>query len=428
MTETLQSNDLVTRIRAAADALRPELIADLQSLVRIPIQTGEEEDAQNEVEAQYRRLGLEIDRWEPSVSDLAAWAEHVTEVADYVGRPNVVGVWKGTGGSRSMILNAHIDTVEAGDRAHWQHEPLGAEVVGDRLYGRGSCDMKAGQIANQYAVRILQSLGIRLRGDVILESTISEEDGGAGALAAVLRGYRADAAIITEPTELAVIPAQGGSLMFRIDVPGQSAHAATRNEGVSAFEKAAVVLNGLLAWERERNESIDHPLYRDIENKIPINVGTVRSGMWPSSVPEFAVMEGRAGLVPGEDLQAFKVDFLGRITAIAAADDWLRDHPPAVTFLTGQFAAAGIPLDAPVLTTLASAHKSVTGDAPDINGVTYGADMRHLIHAGGIPCVMYGPGDVRVAHRADEFVPISDVLTVAATLAFTLCTWSGIAG
>ena len=128
MSETSLPTDLVARIRAAADALRPELIADLQALVRIPSQTGDEEDAQNEVEAQYRRLGLEIDRWEPEVADLAAWAEHVTEVADYAGRPNVVGVWKGTGGGRSMILNAHIDTVESGDRAHWQHDGRGAHL------------------------------------------------------------------------------------------------------------------------------------------------------------------------------------------------------------------------------------------------------------------------------------------------------------
>ncbi|MEZ4626309.1 MAG: M20/M25/M40 family metallo-hydrolase [Thermomicrobiales bacterium] len=350
----------------------------------------------------------------------------MTEVADYAGRPNVVGVWKGTGGGRSMILNAHIDTVEAGDRAHWQHEPLGAEVVGDR-YGRGSCDMKAGQIANQYAVRICSRLtsGCEV---MSFSGTISEEDDDAGIGHSPARVSGRRPLIITEPTELAVIPAQGGSLMFRIDVPSRSAHATTRNEGVSAFEKAAVVLNGLLAWERERNESIDHPLYRDIENKIPINVGTVRSGMWRILRSRVRGDGRTSGFGAGKTCRRSKSTSLDRISSIAAADDWLRDHPPAVTFLTGQFAAAGIPLDAPVLTTLASAHKSVTGDAPDINGVTYGADMRHFIHAGRLPCVMYGPGDVRVAHRADEFVPISEVLSVAATLAITLCTWCGVAG
>jgi len=215
--------------------------------------------------------------------------------------------------------------------------------------------------------------------------------------------------------------------MFRIEVPGRSAHAAARNEGVSAFEKAAIVLNGLLAFEAERNAAIDHPLYRTIENKIPINIGTVRAGTWPSSVPEFAIMEGRAGLVPGEDLQAFKADFVQRIEQIAAADDWLRDHPPTVTFLTGQFAAADVPLDSPILETLSAAHLLTTGSTPEMNAVTYGADMRHFVQAGGMPCVMYGPGDVRVAHYTDEFVPIDEVVAVAVTLAVTLCAWCGVA-
>jgi acetylornithine deacetylase len=422
----MASTEFIASIHAAADSLREDLVRDLQHLIRTPSVTGEEGAAQDVVEAQYRRLGLDVYRWEPKVSDLTDWAEHFTAVESFAGRPNVVGIWKGAGEGRSIILNAHIDTVEPGDLGNWTHNPFGGEVIEDLLYGRGSCDMKAGQIANQYAVRILQSLGIRLNGDVTLESTISEEDGGAGALAAVLRGYVADAAIITEPTKLAVIPAQGGSLMFRIDVPGRSAHAATRDEGVSAFEKAAVVLNGLLKFEQERNASIDHPLYRDIANKIPINVGTVHAGTWPSSVPEQAVMEGRAGLVPGEDLNTFKGEFLDRIAEIAAGDAWLVDHPPVVTFLTGQFAAAGVPLNAPIVGLLADSHERVHGTCPRINGVTYGADMRHFVHAGGMPCVMYGPGDVRVAHYSDECVPISEVLAVAATLALALCDWCSV--
>jgi len=196
---------------------------------------------------------------------------------------------------------------------------------------------------------------------------------------------------------------------------------------VSAIEKAAVMLNGLLAFEAERNAAIDHPLYASIANKIPINVGTITAGTWPSSVPELAVMEGRAGLVPGEDLEVFKTQFLARVAEIAAADPWLVDHRSVVTFLTGQFAAAGIPLESPIVTTLSAAHQAMTGSESVFAAVTYGADMRHFVQAGGIPCVMYGPGDVRVAHYSNEFVPVSDVLSVAGTVALTLCHWCGIA-
>ena len=198
------------RIAVAVDALRDDLIAFLQALVRVPSPTGEERPVQELVAARMRADGLEVDVWEPDVAALAPYAEHVTAGASYAGRPNVVGTMPGTGDGRSLILNAHIDTVEAGEAAHWTRAPFGGEVAGGLLYGRGACDMKAGLTTHLVALAALRAAGFAPRGDVVVQSTISEEDGGAGALAAVLRGYRADGAIITEPTRLAVLPAQRG--------------------------------------------------------------------------------------------------------------------------------------------------------------------------------------------------------------------------
>jgi hypothetical protein len=172
--------DLTGRIIETAEALHDEMVATLQELVRIPSLTGAEAAVQDAVEAVMRRFGLTIDRWEPNAAELAPFAEHVGAFETLTGRPNVVGTWRGSGSGRSLILNAHIDTVETGDCALWTHEPFGAEIDHDRLYGRGSCDMKAGLVANLFAVRILQSLGYRPRGDVVVESVVSEEDGGAG--------------------------------------------------------------------------------------------------------------------------------------------------------------------------------------------------------------------------------------------------------
>ena len=418
---------LVPRITAEIERLKNDLTALLQEFVRIPSLTGNEQAVQNSVEAQMRALGLEIDRWEPDAAELAPYAEHVGEFSTFAGRPNVVGTWKGTGDGRSLILNAHIDTVETGDPALWSHDPFAAEIAGDRLYGRGSCDMKAGLVAELIAITALQAAGVRLKGDVKVESVISEEDGGAGALATILRGHRADAAIITEPTRLAVIPAQGGSLVFRLHVQGRSAHACVRDEGVSAIEKYYLLHQAMAAFERQRNASIDHPLYAQIDNKIPINIGNMRAGNWPSSVPEFAVVEGRAGLVPGEDLDEFKASFARMIQEAAEADPWLAEHPPVLEWFSGQFAPAEVPLDAPIVRLLRQAHQAATGAPPAIDAATYGADMRHFVLFGDMPCVMYGAGDVRLAHYTDEFVPLSEVATVATTLAVTMAAWCGIA-
>jgi acetylornithine deacetylase len=422
--------EVSTRANAICDAvhaLRDELISCLQELVRIPSVTGNEGEVQTVVAAKMRGLGLETDLWEPDPAELAPYSDDVGEFESLSGRPNVVGTFRGTGGGRSLILNAHIDTVEPGDIANWTHDPYAAEIGDNRLYGRGSCDMKAGLVTNLFALTALRNAGYNPRGDVILQSVISEEDGGAGAVAAILRGYRADAAVITEPTRRSIVTAQGGSLVFRMFVPGRSAHAAVRDEGVSAIEKFVVLFQDLLAFEAERNVSIDHPLYQEISNKIPINIGVLSAGNWPSSVPESLVAEGRAGLIPGEEVDEFKAAFLARVDAAARADPWLREHPPKIEWFSGQFAPAEVSADHPVVAALSTAHASATGSSARIEGVPYGADMRHFVRLGKMPCVMYGAGDARVAHHADEFVDLDEVVSATKTIALLIGGWCGIA-
>ncbi len=433
MTEDVQASmaasveqERAERIAAAVGSLRPALIAFLQDLVRTPSQTGDEGAVQAVVASRFRASGLETDVWEPDVAALADWSEHVTATTDYHGRPNVVGRQPGAGAGRSLILCAHLDTVEVGDRSQWTREPLGGEIIEGKLYGRGACDMKGGLATNLFALLALREAGLAPLGDVILHSVISEEDGGAGALAAALRGPGADGAIITEPTSRAVVIAQGGSLMFRITLSGRSAHACVRDEGHSTIESWAVLHRGLLEFEARRNREIDHPMYAAFANKIPINVGTLRAGSWPSSVPEWLVAEGRAGMVPGETLDAFKADFLAEVAAISARDPWLAEHRPVVEWLDGQFAAAGVDAGEPLVQVVAAAHHATTGIDASIEGATYGADLRHYVLAGGIPCVMYGAGDVRVAHAPDEHIDLDDLADATATVAEAIARWCGV--
>ena len=198
--------------------------------------------------------------------------------------------------------------------------------------------MKGGIVANLFAVRALRLAGFAPAGDVIVRARSPKRTVAPGALAAVLRGYIADGALISEPTNLAIVTAQGGALMFRLQVHGLSAHACVRDEGVSAVEKFAYLHQGLLEFETRRNAEITHPLYAGMRIKAPINVGIVRGGSWASSVPESLIAEGRAGLVPGEDMATFKTEVATEIARLADADPWLCEHPPEVTWLNGQFA------------------------------------------------------------------------------------------
>ncbi|HET9014735.1 MAG TPA: ArgE/DapE family deacylase [Thermomicrobiaceae bacterium] len=423
----MPGHDSHAAVIAAVDADRDATVRLLQSLVRVPSVTGDEGAVQDVVEAAFRDRGLAVDRWEATPEEVRPYLEHVGEQPRYAGRPNVVGTLPGAGDGRSILLNAHVDTVENGDLARWSHDPLGGEVDGDLLFGRGSCDMKGGLVTYLAALDALAAVGIRLAGNIRIAATVGEEDGGLGALSTVLRGYRADAALITEPTRLALVPAQAGSLVIRLTVTGKAAHGASRDEGVSAVEKFIPLFQDLLAYEAERNARLDHPRFAHLANKVPISIGVVRAGIWPSTVPETLVAEGRIGLLPGEDMATFQEEVRDRILGAASRDPWLREHPPLVEWFSGQFVPAETAVDAPICRAVIRAHKAVTGSPPAVEGVPYGADMRLFSLFGGMPCVMYGAGDVAVAHQVDEHIRISDLLTAAKTIALLLLDWCGAA-
>ena len=416
-------DELAESIGRTVEARRDDAVVLLQELVTVPSVTGEEGAVQEVVERAFRERGLAVDRWEATPEEMGPYADHVGEQKTYSGRPNVVGVRSGRGRGSSMLLNAHVDTVAGGDPETWSRAPFSGEIEGDLLYGRGSCDMKGGLVTHLVALDALADLGVELRGDVSVAATVGEENGGLGALSAVLRGYRADAALITEPTRLALVPAQGGSLVFRLTVSGRSAHAAVRDEGVSALEKFIPIFEGIRALEEERNATLHHPLYEHLRNKAPISVGVVRAGNWASTVPESLVAEGRVGLIPGEELEPFRELVAERIAAVAERDPWLKEHPPKLEWFGGQFAPAEVAPDAPICEALKRAHELAAGEEPAVEGVPYGADMRLFIRFGEMPCIMYGAGDVNAAHAPNEHVSITELLTAAKTVACLLADW-----
>ncbi len=400
------------------------MVGDLQALIRIPSITGSEEAVAAWAADALGDLGLTVETHSPDPATIRADPDWPGEEMPRTSLPVVIGR-VGRAGGRRVILSGHLDVVPPGDPATWTVDPWDGEIRDGAVYGRGACDMKGGIVANLYALRALRLAGFHPTGDVFVQSTVSEEDGGAGALAAVLRGYVADGALISEPTNLAIVTGQGGALMFRLEVHGLSGHACVRDEGVSAIEKFAYLHRGLLAYEARRSGEITHPLYAGMRIKAPINVGVVRGGSWPSSVPESLIAEGRAGLVPGEEMGAFKTELAAEIERMADADPWLRNHPPKVTWLDGQFAPAGVPADSPLVEALCEAWKATSSTPARIEAVTYGADMRHFVITGGVPCVMFGAGDVRLAHAPDESIPLEDLLTAITTTALLIANWCG---
>lgn len=416
-----------TLLSSAVDAARDDLIAFLQKMVQSASLPDHEHDVQNLVAQKLRSLGLDVEIVHSHFDDLRHHPAFGDDGFSPAERINVVGRWRGTGAGdgQSLILNGHVDVVPAGDLSLWTDSPWSGAIRDGRLYGRGSCDMKAGLCAGIFAVQVLQQLGYRPARDVLIESVIGEESGGIGTLTTIVKGYTADAVILLEPTRLEISPVQSGALTFRLTVPGRSIHAAMKPYGVSAIDKFAVLLRAVQDLEARRHRAFKHELYEDPNNIAPINIGTVRGGEWHSTVPEEVIAEGRMGVLPGESNETARQALAEAIQTAAQADLWLCDHPPRLEWFEGQFESGETPLDHPFLQELSMAHRQVTGSAPAFRGVPYGSDMRLFTNHARIPATHYGPGDVAMAHAANEFVPLEEVVTATEVVAQMIAQWCG---
>ncbi len=397
-----------------AAALRSEL----EDMVRIPSVTGAEDAIAAVLADRLEAAGLAVEVFHPdpaAIRDDPAWPGE--EVARDT-LPVVIGR-AGASGGRRLVLSGHMDVVPLGDLATWTVDPWGAEVREGELYGRGSCDMKGGLASILAAVRALRDTGVldRLSGELVVAVVPSEEDGGQGTLAAIRAGATGDLAIISEPSGLDVVVAHAGAITFRLTVPGRAAHASRRLEGVSALDNLMLLTSALRADEARRNAAETEPLMTALGLPYPTIIGSVAGGEWASSVMDRIVAEGRYGVRLGQTPAEAEAELRTCITDACAGDAFLRDHPATVEITGARFASARVPTDHPLPVGLADVAQEITGRRPSLLGVPYGADMRLLVGVGETPCVIYGPGDVRLAHGADERVPLAEVETCARVLA-----------
>jgi acetylornithine deacetylase len=285
--------------------------------------------------------------------------------------------------------------------------------------------MKGGLVCNLYAVKAIQAAGIRLKGNVLLESVAGEEDGGLGTFGTLRRGYRGDAAIITEPTDLEIIPACAGALTFRLKLTGLSAHASVRREGVSVIEKFWPIWQALEDLETRRNQA-GHPLMARYGLPYPLSIGTLKAGNWPSSVPDLLEAEGRLGVALGEDPQEARRELEEALAAVCRKDPWLQKHPVVVDWFGGQFASGQLSPGHSLLDLVSQTHQRLHGNIPAVHGASYGSDLRLMVGLGNIPTLHYGPGNVKLAHAPNENVPVTDLETVTRTLIAIILQFCGV--
>lgn len=254
---------------------------------------------------------------------------------------------------------------------------------------------------------------------------MDEEWGGGGTLATLERGYRADGAIVFEPTAFEICPASRGGQAFRVTVRGKGAHPVRSYEGVSALEKAVPLLAALKELEARRQARLRTPLFAEHPVFAPIVVGTIAADVLPSKVPETCRFQGLFGYAPEEAYQDARKELEEAIATAAAADPWLRAHAPEVEWLGLNKEGAAIPADHALVQCLGAAFQAGAGRPAKVAGFPAGCDLPFLVRYAGVPGVVFGPGHPTVAHSSGEHIQIADLQTTARVLALAALDWCG---
>jgi acetylornithine deacetylase/succinyl-diaminopimelate desuccinylase family protein len=337
---------------------------------------------------------------------VAAWLEQagleVGVLEPVAGRPSVVGVARGSGGGPSLMLNAHLDTVGTAGMA----APFSPRVEDGRLYGRGALDMKGSLAATMVAGR--EAVRRRLRGDVIVTAVADEEAGSVGT-EAVLDRYRADAAIVAEPTWLRVAIGHRGFVGLEVEITGRAAHGSRPDRGVDAIVRMGRVLVGLEELDRRLQAGTRHPLL----GPASAHASVIEGGQELSSYPERCMLLAERRTLPGETTRDVEHE-LAAVLAAAGRDDPHFRAEVRVSFARDAYELA----EGEPFVELVRRHAAV----PEVVGMPFWADSG-LIAAAGIPTVLFGPGGEGL-HETEEWVELADLercLEVYVAVAGELC-------
>jgi acetylornithine deacetylase len=386
----------------------------LADLIAIPSVTGDEAPARDHLAQILLETGLTVDSFDADLQTIVSDPAFPGMEVERTSLPVVMATLNAGAEGPHPLLSGHIDVVPAGDPGSWTSDPFEPRLDGDLLYGRGACDMKGGVVAILETLEQLIETGHT--GPVSVAFVAAEEDGGSGTLAAIRRGIDADVAVIPEPTKLEIVTAHAGAITFRLVIPGKAAHAAIRTEGVSALEGLDTIRRALADDERIRNSEETDPRMVALGLPYPTIIGQISGGVWASSLIDSVEIRGRYGVKMGQDVDGAAQDLERCLQGVWAADPFLSKHPMEFEVFGASFDSCEIADDDDLPVSLSRSLHAVTGRAVDPVGLPAGTDMRLLVNEAKIPTVLFGPGDLRVAHAANEHVSLSEVATCAAVL------------
>ncbi len=342
---------------------------------------------------------------------LQSWGFRVELREAAPGRPNVIARWRDGGSTaRSLLFNGHMDVVGVDGMTH---APFAAEEREGRLFGRGASDMKAGVAAMCAAA--YRAASRDLMGDIVIAAVVDEEYKSAGTRALVASGVRADAAIVTEPTGLAIMPAHRGFTWVTVTCSGRAAHGSRYDLGIDAILHAAHVMTALDDYQREELSERTHPLL----GHASLHASAIAGGLGWSTYPDTCRLDIERRTLPGESAE-------GVVQEITAVCDRVRQSLPQLNARVEHVFTqmpSDVAVDAPICRALGDALRSC-GERVSIDGMSAWTDAA-LLNAAGIPAICFGPGDITLAHATTEWVALAEVDRACDVLTDLALAWCG---
>ncbi|MCX5642263.1 MAG: ArgE/DapE family deacylase [Candidatus Omnitrophica bacterium] len=405
-------NNLIQKFFESKKTEATELLSDL---IRFPSLSGTgEAEIQDFLADKFTALGLSVKKelLPETIKEHPAYSAAAQEL-DYRSRPNLYASLPSEN-KESVILCAHSDVVPAAD---WP-DAFQPKVEGDRVIGRGAADDKGHLVTIYFALLALKELKLKSKKNVEVQAVIEEEVGGNGALAAIISGHKADGVIVLESTDLTICPANRGAVWYRIEVTGKPVHMGRIREGVNAIEKMAEIIKELRRYEEKLIAESDHPLFREYQQPVQVNVGIIKGGDWPSTVAGWAEMEGGVGFLPNKRLEQVQEEL--RALLANFPDTWIKEHS-RISFPKLRNDAYETPVNDPIVTDLAKA-VGLSGLTPKVTGFIVSCDARLYNRVGKMPTVVFGAGSIRDAHSRGESISITEVLKASEVLTNYLIT------
>lgn len=427
MNDLAVQDKLTTYVEQHSD----RLVQILQDIVRIPSEntppTGGEGTCQKYIARFLADLGCDPISYTfdqvPGLKDHSLFRPG----REYADRPNVGARRKGTGNGRSLLLSGHIDTVPVGS-APWKRDPFGGAVEGNLLYGRGSNDMKGGVATHLFIMECLHKFNLPLAGDVLFESVVDEEFGGVnGTIAGRLKGFNADAAIISEPSFLRICPSQRGGRIAHVTLKASGGILSDGPPSPGVIEQLTFLLAKIEDFaDQRRIHAQPHPLYGDATDPVPVSVTKVFTAPWgtkePIAIPEECKLEIYWQAMPGEKLEDIDREFLEWIASLSRAHGSPFVQPPDVVFPSRWLPGSAISAEDSLVTKLADCATRVLGKTPPVVGFEAPCDMYIFHMLTKTPAVLWGPRGGNT-HAADEYVEIDSLIDAAKVLLVFVHEW-----